>query len=171
VFASLPDFMEKFLSKIPPDILRNTVTYSIAQKHTILESFWCHEFYRISYSLLQKDTYVHSNVQKVGKDDIDGKVDYVIKNGPDRTWVIEFLIRGDVKKHGTTDAQMHIERFSEKYKEFAKYEHLVVDFRPGTCAQKDNVSGHHNYWIVYYTGDREISLTVLTPVKKFNFVV
>lgn len=80
---------------------------------------------------------------------IDGKVDFVIKNG-DRLWVVEFLICGDEKyDRSNSCADEHVERFQKKYRNFSHFEYLVVDFRPGRAAPKQTVQ-HDRYWLVYY---------------------
>jgi len=145
--------MLHFLSKIPAELLSNTLSVSVDKENVILESMWCHEFYRIAYEFLRKDTFVHSQVQKIGDKQIKGKVDFVLKNGG-RLWVVEFLICGNTKASGMkiTSEEEHVERFQGKYRSFSKYDYLVVDFRPGKGAKKELVNSS-KYWRVYYSAD------------------
>jgi hypothetical protein len=148
-FDSLEQFMFAFLQRLPRNFLATSLSKSIDKSNTLLEIFWCHEFYRISYGLLRQDTYTHGQVQKVENFQIDGKVDFIIKNG-DRTWVIEFLICGDDKINRVeTEASSHISRFQGKYKVFKQYQYLIIDFRPGKGAKLQTVD-YPNYWLVYY---------------------
>jgi len=143
----LKRFMIAFLNQISSNVLQNTLSIS-KQNQTILECLWCDEFYKISYSLLDVNTYVHGEVDKINANTIQGKVDFVIKNG--RTWVIEFLVNGrEIHSRGVSEADEHVNRFSGKYKDFNQYEYLVVDFRVGKPAKND-YSTSPNHWIVYY---------------------
>lgn len=150
--------MLEFLKHIPLAVFTKSLSQSIGSP-TLLEIFWCHEFYRLGYSLLRQDTFIHGQVQKVDHNEIQGKVDFVVKNGG-RIWVIEFLICGDIKV-GTnqTETDDHVQRFSDRYKAFNKYDHLVVDFRPGKAAlyQQVNLA---NYWLVYYDPDNNFQLNL-----------
>jgi len=157
----LAAFMQDFLKELRAETIINSLSNSVNKKH-LLEAFWCHEFYRIGSRLLREDTYLHTQVQQVDQKKIQGKVDYVLKNG-NRSWVLEFLINGYSKQ-----AEEHQERFRTNYISFSKYLRLLVDFRNSTHpidAKKYNERApYDNYWIVYYhiSDFGEVELTLLT---------
>jgi len=161
-FTTLEAFMEEFLLQLPLSFFVNSLSVSKDKPNTFLEIFWCHELYRVGYSILRKDTYVHGQVQQVGNRQVQGKVDFVIKNG-NRAWVIELLISGDEKLgKNTTTACEHLSRFNKnsKYSEFSSFDHLVVDFRPGSGARNEKVESP-NYWLIYYDSNNNYRLDLL----------
>jgi hypothetical protein len=139
-FNNLNEFMLKYLASLPQQFFQKTFSSAKDRPEDILEIFFCHEFYRIAYTFLRQDTFVHGQAQQIEDIGIDGKVDFVIKNG-DRCWVVEFLILGDTKIGSQlTNAEDHMNRFKTKYGAFAKYDYLVVDFRPGKGAKFERIS-------------------------------
>jgi len=172
-FDNLSQFILAFLSCLSSNFISKSLSLSIDKKGTLLESFWCFEFYRIGYPLLRQDTYIHSQVQKVDDKVIDGKIDFIIKNG-NRSWAIEFLISGnelDTRyKEKVTVAQEHCNRFVRTYKDFSLFEYLVIDFRnclPNNC-ENDMMNSH--YWLVCYSNNSNV-LTLKKPTEKCDITL
>jgi hypothetical protein len=182
----LEGFMNEFLSRLSTKVLERSLSLSVSSKFELLENVWCNEFYRIGFSLLGAETTISGQVQEIGNNRINGKVDFVLKNH--RTWVVEFLVEGaKIVGSGQSDADLHIARFTDKYKKFSQYKYIVVDFRKATNKVSENSkerTEHNRHWIVYYypktmtTDDKgkktviDSEITVITNDKPpFNIVI
>jgi len=160
--------MQQFLSVLDRNLMTNTMTKKGDSANTILEAMWQKEFFRVASQMLRQNSTISVEVTRgtIGGQsfNIDGRVDFYI-NG-DRQWAVEFLIRGELKSQGITDAEEHAARFEGKYKQLPCKQKLVVDFRPSRYASYDDFQMTllpgvppkpiflKNYWIVVYDSDK-----------------
>jgi len=130
-YSKLTTFMDHFLERIPGGLLKQTLSVSIKDVDTILESYWQSEFYHIGTSLLSQSSSISVEVQKAQNLRLPGKIDFYIDD--EKQWAVEFLIDGQLASTSVKDlsrAEEHVGRLTPggKYSGIGK-EWLVVDFR------------------------------------------